>query len=166
MDPGTLLNEGSFANAIATSYNLAEIWQFPMNGGGVNVAESGCELGLKRPLFGHDLAQFGDVSDVSWEVSANDPMNLDNKGSQGGENGGNGIVRKRRNAEEDSPKGVSTSSGNGVVFLLDIHSISNFISFLLTFQLRARNPLDCPFTCGVNFYETYLGISCTIDKFW
>lgn len=118
MDPGTLMNEGSFGNANATSFNLAEIWQFPMNGSGASVSESGGGLGLRMPQFGHNLAQFGDISGRNREVSANDLMSLDRRGSHGGGVGCNGSVRKRRNAEDESGKCVSTSSGNELVFVL------------------------------------------------
>ncbi|PON67443.1 Basic helix-loop-helix transcription factor [Parasponia andersonii] len=107
MDPPVLMNEGSFSNANAGSYNLAEIWPFHMNGGG----EPGVGLGLRRPHFAHNLAPFGDVSGANREVSANDQMNLDQNGSHGGGGGGGGS-RKRRDVEDDSAKGVSTSSGN------------------------------------------------------
>lgn len=107
MDPPTLINEGSFSNANATSYNLAEIWAFPMNGGG----EPGGGLGLRRPHFGQNLAPFGDVSSANREVSANDPMSLDQRGNHVG--GSGGASRRRREVEDHSPKGVSTSGGNG-----------------------------------------------------
>lgn len=106
MDPSTLINDGSFSHGNAASYNLPEIWQFPMNGGG---GGGGCELGvglgLRRGQFGQNLAQFGDANR---DVSGNDPMRLDQRGNHGG-----GGARKRRDAEEESAKGVSTSSANG-----------------------------------------------------
>lgn len=105
MDPSALMNEGSFPNANAAPYSLAEIWPFQMNGGG----EAGVGLGLRRPHFGHNLAPSGDVSGANREVSANDPMSLDQRGSHGVGNGS----RKRPYVEDDSAKGVSTSSGNG-----------------------------------------------------
>lgn len=108
MDPSALMNVDSYPNANAASYNLAEIWRLPINGAGVG--DPGGGLGLRRPLFGQSLAPFGDVSVVNRGVSDNDPMSLDQRGNHGG-------ARKRRDVvEDDSPKGVSTSSGNGVVF--------------------------------------------------
>ncbi|KAH7515838.1 transcription factor BHLH089 [Ziziphus jujuba] len=105
MDPSTLINEGSLSNGNAASYNLSEIWQFPMNSGG---GESGIVLGLRRGQFAQTLAQFGDMNR---DVSGNDPMSLDQRENHGG--GGGGGARKRRDAEEESAKGVSTSNGNG-----------------------------------------------------
>ncbi|XP_024022584.1 transcription factor BHLH089 [Morus notabilis] len=106
MDPLALMNADSFPNANAASYNLAENWPFPINGAGVG--DPGGGLGLRRPQFGQSLAPFGDVLVVNRDVSGNDPMSLDQRGNHGG-------ARKRRDVvEDDSPKGVSTSSGNGV----------------------------------------------------
>lgn len=107
MDPSTLINEGSFSNANAASYNLAEIWPFSMNG---RVGDSGGGLGLRRPQFAQNLAQFGDVSAANRDVSGNDPMSLDQRGSH---SGGGGARKRRDVAEDESPKGVSTSNGNG-----------------------------------------------------
>lgn len=136
MDPATLMNEGSFANASVTSYNLAEIWQYPMNGGTLTVAESGGGLGLKRPLFAHNLSQFGDISAANREVSTNDPINLESRGSHGGNEG----ARKCRDAEAMSAKGASTSSGNGVVF----------INSLYPFNFNSSNLLLSNFELGLH----------------
>lgn len=107
MDPSTLINEGAFSNANAASYNLAEIWPFPMSGGGVGVGDLGGGLGLRRPQFAQNLARLGDVSAANRDVSGNDPMRLDQRGSGG--------ARKRRDAAGDeSPKGPSTSNGIGI----------------------------------------------------
>ncbi|CAI0386603.1 unnamed protein product [Linum tenue] len=66
-------------------FNLAEIWQFPLNGNG-------------RGQFGQSLAHFAD------SATDNDPPpNLENRG------GGGGFMRKRRDLEE----AVSTSNGSG-----------------------------------------------------
>ncbi|RDY11255.1 Transcription factor BHLH089 [Mucuna pruriens] len=89
MDPGAMMNEGSFANngsGNTAPYSLAEIWQFPqgINGGG--------GLGLRTPQFGHGPAQFGDFA-------------------PGPTHGlGPSSSRKRRDSEDDSAKGVSTSN--------------------------------------------------------
>ncbi|KAH7570186.1 hypothetical protein ACOSP7_018173 [Xanthoceras sorbifolium] len=98
MDPPAMMNEGS--------YNFAEIWQFPVLGVGSGVTESGGGLGLRRAQFGQNLSQFG----INREVSGDDPVSLEQKVAQG-----NG-ARKRRDAEDESAKVVSTSSGiaNGV----------------------------------------------------
>ncbi|KAJ7953717.1 transcription factor bHLH79 [Quillaja saponaria] len=109
MDPAAMTNDVSFSNGNGntTAFNLAEIWQFPMNGG-AGVGESGGGLGVRRPQFGHNLGHFGDFTSSNQEVSGNDTMNLE----QGGEHG---LARKRRDSEEEAAKGVSTSNGgNGV----------------------------------------------------
>lgn len=108
MDPPAMMNEGSFTHANAASYNLAEIWPFPMNGG-AGMGEFGGGLGLRG-------AQFGDVSGANRDVSGSDPMSLDLRanrggGGRGGANGGG--ARKKRDLEDESAKGVSTSNGNG-----------------------------------------------------
>ncbi|KAL5177701.1 Transcription factor BHLH089 [Glycine soja] len=92
MDPGAMMNEGSFANNASGNtapFSLAEIWQqFPpaISGGG--------GLGLRSPQFGHGPGgQFGDFT-------------------TGPSHGlGPSSSRKRRDSEEDdSAKGVSTSN--------------------------------------------------------
>jgi hypothetical protein len=113
MDPPAMMNEGSFTNSNVPPYNLAEIWQFPMNGGeGVGVFGRGLGLGS---------AQFGDVSGANQDVSGSDPMSLDLRanhsgGGRGGANGGG--AKNRRDLDDESAKGVSTSNignGNGAV---------------------------------------------------
>ncbi|KAG8654040.1 hypothetical protein MANES_05G094700v8 [Manihot esculenta] len=75
MDPPAIMNDGS--------YNLAEIWQFPVNGNG-------------RSQFGQSLGiQFGDSNR---EVLCCDPMNLEQRGNRGGGTAG---ARKRRDVVED-----------------------------------------------------------------
>ncbi|XP_038692814.1 transcription factor BHLH089-like isoform X2 [Tripterygium wilfordii] len=88
MDPHAMMNDGS--------YNLGEIWPFPISGGGIGQAA------MRRVQFG--LEQFG-VSGVS------DPLMAEPRGPNSG--GGGGISRKRRDAEDESAKSVSTSNGNG-----------------------------------------------------
>ncbi|KAJ1427762.1 Myc-type, basic helix-loop-helix [Sesbania bispinosa] len=104
MDPGAMMNEGSFANGSNNTapFSLAEICQFPtaINGGG-----GGGGLGLRRPQFGHGLGQFGDFS-TGLNRDVNGPVGPD----QGTANHGVGN-RKRRDSEDDSAKGVSTRNG-------------------------------------------------------
>lgn len=107
-----MMNEGSFTSANAAPYNLAEIWQFPMNGG-AGVGEFGGGLGLRS-------AQFGDVSGANRDVSGSDPMSLDLRANPGGGE------RKRRDLEDESAKGVSTSNGNGNGAVLICSKIINF----------------------------------------
>ena len=120
MDPAGMMNEGSFANGNAgntASFNLSEIWQFPMNGG-ARLGESGGGLGLRRPPFGYNMGQFGDFSGPNRDLSGTDPNNSEQRAN----NHIHGINRKRRDSEDESAaKGVSTSNdgGNGVV---SIHS--------------------------------------------
>ncbi|XP_015575316.2 transcription factor BHLH089 isoform X2 [Ricinus communis] len=86
MDPPVLMNDGS--------YNLAEIWPFPVNGNG-------------RGQFGQNLgAQF---LDSNRDVSGNDLMILDRRGARGG----GGAKRRHDVVEDDSTKVVSSSNGNG-----------------------------------------------------
>ena len=68
-------------------YNLAEIWQYPV-----------CEYGIRRGQFGHGLGQFRDSEEQQQQQR------------EGG-------VRRRRDGEDEAAKVVSTSSGNGVVFI-------------------------------------------------
>lgn len=119
MDPAAMMNEGSFANGGANMapYNLADILQFPMNGG-AGLGDSGGGLGLRRPQFGHDLGQFGDFPGPNRDVPGNDQISSEQKGNHGVNN------RKRRDSEDESAKGVSTSNGgNGAVFYSLIHKL-------------------------------------------
>ena len=114
MDPPALMGDGAFGGANAAPYNLAEIWPFAIGSGG---GDSGAGLGLRRPQFGQagpgpGQGHFGDIiSGSNRDVSGNDPMSVDQRGNHGG-----AAARKRREVDDDSAKGVSTSSGNGVVF--------------------------------------------------
>ncbi|KAJ8773697.1 hypothetical protein K2173_006347 [Erythroxylum novogranatense] len=81
MDPPAMMNDGS--------YNLAEIWQFSLNGGG-------------RSQFGQSLGQY---EDSSRDISGDDPVSSEQIGRHNG-------PRKRRDLDDDSAKGVSTSNGN------------------------------------------------------
>lgn len=107
MDPGAMMNEGSFANGGANTapFNLADIWHFPMNAAAA-LGDSAAGLGLRRPQFGHNLGQFAE-----FPSPGNDQIASEQKGVVGVNNN-----RKRRDSEDDSAKGVSTSNGgNGVV---------------------------------------------------
>ncbi|KAL2344244.1 hypothetical protein Fmac_005529 [Flemingia macrophylla] len=106
MDPGAMMNEGSFANngsGNTAPYSLAEIWQFPQ---AINGGAGG--LGLKTPQFGHGSGPgpgpgqggFGDFAAHGHGHGHGHGLGL------GPSNGG----RKRRDSEEDSAKGVSTSN--------------------------------------------------------
>lgn len=110
MDPAAInmMNDGSFANGNANtaSYNLAEIWQFPMNGG-AGLGESGGRLGLRKPQFGQNLGHFGDfTSGPNRNVPGNDP--------NCSEQGANGVSKKKRDSEEELAKDVSTTSNVGI----------------------------------------------------
>ncbi|KAK9277538.1 hypothetical protein L1049_007082 [Liquidambar formosana] len=110
MDPPTMINEGSFPSSNATSYNLSEIWPFPLNGGASAGESNGGGSELRRGRFGHILGQFAGSVSLNRDVSVDDLMALDRRGESHG-----GGVRKRRDAgkEDESPKAVSTSGGNG-----------------------------------------------------
>ncbi|KAK4263363.1 hypothetical protein QN277_028785 [Acacia crassicarpa] len=113
MDPGAMMNEGSFANGGANTgpYNLSDIWQFPMNVG-VGLGDSGSGLGLRRPQFGHNLGPppFGDYTNR--DVPGNDQINSEQGGNNNNTNNhGVNNNRKRRDSEDEFTKGVSTSNG-------------------------------------------------------
>lgn len=106
-------------------------------------------LGLRRPSF----AQFGDVSGAIRDVLGGgdpNPMSLDHR------------ARKRRDAEDDSPK----SSGNiGAVFIFiscTLHTCYSLFFLNLSFYdwsetvpFYIRNGTQQCFGCllGVNFYS-------------
>uniref|UniRef100_A0A5B7AAB8 Putative transcription factor bHLH79-like n=1 Tax=Davidia involucrata TaxID=16924 RepID=A0A5B7AAB8_DAVIN len=97
MDPPVLINDGSFQSANASPYNLAEIWPFPINGS-VKFGESGGDLDLRRVQCGRSLGQFVDNASANRDVSGDDQIVLDQRGTQ------NGAARKRRDvAPEDEP---------------------------------------------------------------
>ncbi|OVA09112.1 Myc-type [Macleaya cordata] len=58
MDPTALISQGLFSSANTSSFSLAEIWPFPLNGGGC-VGESGGVFGARRSHFGQNLSGFG-----------------------------------------------------------------------------------------------------------
>lgn len=111
-----MMNEGS--------YNFAEIWPFQVHGSG-NANESGGALGLREVQFGQNLSQFV----TNREVSGEDPASLEHKVVHG-----NGS-RKRCEVEDESPKVVSTSTGNGVVYLF-IYLFDCIFSFYSDFIFR------------------------------
>lgn len=95
MDP----NEGAFQTA---RYNYAEIWPFPVNGGG----EPG--LDLRRLRFGQSLGLFAENAvSVDREVSGDDPTMVTDHGRA--------RSKKRRDPatapEDESVKAVSTGNG-------------------------------------------------------
>ncbi|CAK9141417.1 unnamed protein product [Ilex paraguariensis] len=100
MDP-PIVNESSFSAANPSSYSLAEIWQFPINGNG----ESGGALGLRMCSF----SGFGEVA-TNRDLSIDESTVTEQSGSRG--NGGGARKRKAANSEDESSKLVSTSSGN------------------------------------------------------
>ncbi|KAI9111628.1 hypothetical protein K1719_017318 [Acacia pycnantha] len=109
MDPAAInmMNEGSFANGNdnTASYNLSEIWQFPMNSG-AGLGESGGGLGLRRPQFGQNLGQFGHfTSGPNPDAPGNGP-NCSEQGANG--------VNKKRDSEDELAKGFSTTSNGGI----------------------------------------------------
>ncbi|XP_059648916.1 transcription factor BHLH089-like [Cornus florida] len=102
MDPPALINEGAFQFA-----SLAEIWPFPINGGGAGGGGSGGGLDLRSVEFGRILGQLADdLNSIRDGSSGDDPMVLDQRGAY------DAGVTKRRD-EDESVKVVSTSNGNG-----------------------------------------------------
>lgn len=108
------MNEGSFPNGSGntTPFSLAEIWQFPaaMNSGGGG-------LGLRRPQFGHGLGQFGDFT-TGPNRDVNRPVGPELS-----------VARKKRDSEDDSTRGLSTSNGGGNVVVFDFSFLFFFCSF-------------------------------------
>lgn len=109
MDPPSLITGGSFQSTNNSSYNLAEIWAFPFNGGG-GLGDSGGGLELRSVQFEQNLNQFAQSIAANRDVAVDDPMVLDQRGS----NGGGGRKRREAGPDDDSPKLVSASSGNGM----------------------------------------------------
>ncbi|KAF8390320.1 hypothetical protein HHK36_024845 [Tetracentron sinense] len=110
MDPSSLINEGSFPSANASSYSLAEIWPFPLNCGG-GVSESGGVLELRRSHLGQNLDGVAETTRKGngiRDVSVDESTLTEHSGRSAG------VGRKRRDAasEDESSKLVSTSSGN------------------------------------------------------
>ncbi|KAH7550387.1 hypothetical protein JRO89_XS13G0182600 [Xanthoceras sorbifolium] len=100
MDP-PLVNESSFTAANPSSYSLAEIWPYPINGGG-----GGSEVGLRMGNIGLGFGEISGHRDGSAEESTVT------------EQSGGGCGRKRRDlsSEDESSKIVSTtSSANDLV---------------------------------------------------
>ncbi|KAM7487373.1 hypothetical protein LguiB_024857 [Lonicera macranthoides] len=115
MDPqATMMNDGSFQSATATSFNLAEIWPFPINAACASGGQSGGKLDLRRVQFGHSLGQFADNANPNRDVSIDDPMILDQRGTNNG-----GGTRKRGEEDRSAAKGVSTSSAGNAMNYVD-----------------------------------------------
>ncbi|XAR50111.1 hypothetical protein NMG60_11004350 [Bertholletia excelsa] len=105
MDP-PLINANSFSAANPSSYSLAEIWPFPINGGGGGVGEPrGGGLGLRMS----NLSGFGEVAS-NRDISVDESTVTEQSASRG--SGGGGRKRRDANLEDESSKLVSTSSGN------------------------------------------------------
>ncbi|GMH01668.1 hypothetical protein Nepgr_003507 [Nepenthes gracilis] len=100
MDPPMPMDENTL-HGCAASYNLSEIWQFPVNDCGES---SGSGLELRMTPFGLYFGQFGE----NREVCGNDSIGGElRRGGRGG--------RKRREAagsEDESAMCVSPSSSN------------------------------------------------------
>ncbi|KAK3225919.1 hypothetical protein Dsin_005781 [Dipteronia sinensis] len=94
MDP-PLVNESSFSAANPSSYSLAEIWPYPVNGDG------GGEVGLRMLNMGHGFGESSGLRDASAEESTVTEQS-----------GGGGCGRKRKDlsSEDESSKIVSTTS--------------------------------------------------------
>ncbi|KAM7484303.1 hypothetical protein LguiA_000312 [Lonicera macranthoides] len=109
-----MMNDGSFQSATATSFNLAEIWPFPINAACASGGQSGGKLDLRRVQFGHSLGQFADNANPNRDVSIDDPMILDQRGTNNG-----GGTRKRGEEDRSAAKGVSTSSAGNAMNYVD-----------------------------------------------
>ncbi|PIA62378.1 hypothetical protein AQUCO_00200402v1 [Aquilegia coerulea] len=106
MDPSSMINDAN-----GSSYNLAEIWQFPLTNNG-GVSESGGVLSGRRGHLGQNLAGFGDMGTGSrGNMSIDDSSVVTEYSGRNGDASG----KKRRDAtgsEDESSKLMSTSSGN------------------------------------------------------
>ncbi|KAF5203983.1 Transcription factor [Thalictrum thalictroides] len=105
MDHSSMIND----DANGSSYNLAEIWQFPLTGNG-GVSESGGVLSGRRGHLGQNLAGFGDMGTGSRGISIDDSIVTEYNGRNGDASG-----KKRRDttgSEDESSKLMATSSGN------------------------------------------------------
>lgn len=140
MDPqASMMNHaGGFQSP---PFNLAEIWQFPINAGGDATAYS----------FPSSTAAAA-VHNVS-DVPNNDPMVLDRRTTN--YSGGGGGSARKRNEEDESAKGVSTS-GNGLVFYLI------YLIFLLVSCINCLNVSK--FYYSLVFYQisTNLAVETTV----
>ncbi|XP_052173714.1 transcription factor BHLH094-like isoform X3 [Diospyros lotus] len=106
MDPPVMIYDGAFQAARVAPYNLAEIWPFPASG-----CEAGAGLELRKVQFAQRSRDRSVESPcVNREVSAGDPMVLDQGGAQ------RGCSRKRRDSvsEDESAKAVPTSAASGM----------------------------------------------------
>lgn len=113
MDP-PLVNESSFSAANPSSYSLAEIWPYPINGSGA------AEVGLRMGNMGHGFGESSGHRDGSAEESTVT------------EQSGGGCGRKRRDlsSEDESSKIVSTtSSANDLVRVM--YFLHSFLVFFL-----------------------------------
>ncbi|KAL1218229.1 Transcription factor BPE [Cardamine amara subsp. amara] len=98
MDPSGMMNEGG-------SFNLAEIWQFPLNG-----VSTGGDSSTTRGFVGPNLAQqFGDSN-----LTDGDPARMSHALSQAVIEGISGAW-KRREDESKSVKVVVSTNGTGEV---------------------------------------------------
>ncbi|KAF8110009.1 hypothetical protein N665_0088s0026 [Sinapis alba] len=99
MDPGGMMNE-------AGTYNLAEIWPYPINGGATVNSSMRSGVSFGGPNLVH---QFSDSNLLS-NINGGDPARMSHALSQAVVAGIADASRKRRDAEED--KLVSGSDGH------------------------------------------------------
>ncbi|XP_047321071.1 transcription factor BPE-like [Impatiens glandulifera] len=125
MDPSTIINNGTaFQRVNAPSFNLADIWQFPMSGS-ANLRESGAGLDMRRvqqfeQILGHFTHDNSDINrrlasppddddDDTDLIAINHKLVVDHTTT---------ASRKRRDAaasrNDESGKGASTSTANGL----------------------------------------------------
>ncbi|KAM7478304.1 hypothetical protein LguiA_026517 [Lonicera macranthoides] len=105
-----MMNDGSFLSANATSFNLAEIWPFPINAGCASGGQSRGKLNMRRVQFKHSLGQFTDNANLNRDVSIDDPLILDQRWTNNG-----GGTRKRGEEDGSAAKGISTSSAGNAM---------------------------------------------------
>lgn len=95
--------------AFSGSFNLSEIWQFPVSSGG----QSGALLGLRTPQFEQNgMSQFGHSSGTNQEADGDHPLSMELRVNQSG-------TRKHRDVDDES-----TSNGDGGSVCVSIHPSS------------------------------------------
>ncbi|KAG9449601.1 hypothetical protein H6P81_009566 [Aristolochia fimbriata] len=110
MDPSSLIHESSFpaSNTSTSAYNLAEIWQFPIDSGAVTDSAPilGIQPAARRATYPQALPFADAPLPNNRDVSVEESTVTEHSGRSGG--------RKRRDSasEDESSKLVSTSSGN------------------------------------------------------
>lgn len=134
MDP-PIINATSFSAANPSSYTLAEIWPFPINGTDSPGTAGGGGLGLRMTGFGETT--------TNRDVSIEESTVTDQSGSRGA-----GKKRRDVNSEDGSSKLVSVNINNANDLVVSLSFLfplfSPTIYFYYFFSL-----LLLPYICGL-----------------